>query len=981
MRIRLGGLFILFMIWIIFYAKAQVRCGVANDLPETTQQFESWLKSRKIPNQNNQKAERSESLIQIPVVFHVIHNGEAIGTGSNVTEAKIIEQLDILNQDYRRLNQDQDLTPTEFLNVAADTEMTFIMAKQDAEGLPTDGIVRVQGSKQNFGFSEQNLLYSQSYWPSEDYLNIYIADLTGYLGWASFPFSDLPGITDINNNRLVDAVAIDYVYLGNNPNAANFESYGRTLTHEIGHFFGLRHLWGDENGCGSDDYCDDTPLQSASYDSQCPSEAVNSCSSNDMYSNYMNYTDDACMNIFTSNQKERMRIVLENSPRRKSLINSNGLFNPIIYNNDLGIMYISDFNLKICSDVITPLIVVRNYGKNVIESATIEVYLNEVLIETIEKSLVLEPLDTSLFLFGEIANSESSYDQLQFQITKVNGVVDDNTHNDSKSAFLNRTKNALPSLIDFETADVATFQLENSATSNWIKTTAPNSNSCNLAISIDFTKDSSAFGLFDYVRLPAIDLTNNGAAQISFNYAYQSTGTNYQQDGLILALSMDCGRNFYSENYLFQAYGEALSTTSTQSNAFFIPKSDADWNTVTVNLNDYLGLDKLSIAFIAQSSLASQLYLDDIIIEKTAFLDYDLAIGQVSGIPIVSCGETIDLQVQIHNLGKSTVNDLLLNYQLNGTSTQQTFSNQMMKTGDSYLYDLAIVNSQPGTNKLFIWISDLNGNTDENSTNDTIGKSFAQNIDLFELPMRVDFQESQDWLTLNPSNGANWLLTNESMAALAYQNIAIGDQSWLISPILNSSYMDHLALTFEYSYKKMIGKTDRLQVLLSTDCGDNFDHIIFDRSSNELSQDNENNFFIPSQEADWQKVFLNLTDYLIYEEFRIAFVFTNGNGNNLYLDNVEFSNKTSIDQPIFQVLMEHYPNPASGSLYLSFNLPIKENIHVQLSDLTGQIHQSITYQALLNHIIKLDVSGLSGLFLLSVNGQNFSINKKVILIN
>ena len=144
----------------------------------------------------------------------------------------------------------------------------------------------------------------------------------------------------------------------------------------------------------------------------------------------MNYTDDACMNIFTSNQKERMRIVLENSPRRKSLINSNGLFNPIIYNNDLGIMYISDFNLKICSDVITPLIVVRNYGKNVIESATIEVYLNEVLIETIEKSLVLEPLDTSLFLFGEIANSESSYDQLQFQITKVNGVVDDNTHND-----------------------------------------------------------------------------------------------------------------------------------------------------------------------------------------------------------------------------------------------------------------------------------------------------------------------------------------------------------------------------------------------------------------------------------------------------------------------------------------------------------------------------------------------------------------------
>lgn len=317
-----------------FFSYAQDKCGTMqfNETPmghneiESKNQFEDWLKARMNKKQSfgKQFDTQSETVYQIPVVIHVIHNGESYGTGSNILDEQIISQIDSLNKDFRRLNADQSNTPAQFVGDAADVKIEFVLAKRDAEGLPTTGIVRAQGNQSSYTINEANQLAANSYWPAEEYFNIWVADLSnGLLGFAKFPVSNLAGMDDSPNlNRLTDGVYVDYEYFGIGFGAEEF-SKGRTLTHEVGHWIGLRHIWGD-GGCGVDDFCDDTPEQSGSTSSSstCGDLAgKDTCGSGlpDMFQNYMDYTSDVCMNLFTTCQGDRMRTVIENSPRRKYL--------------------------------------------------------------------------------------------------------------------------------------------------------------------------------------------------------------------------------------------------------------------------------------------------------------------------------------------------------------------------------------------------------------------------------------------------------------------------------------------------------------------------------------------------------------------------------------------------------------------------------------------------------------------------------------
>lgn len=144
---------------------------------------------------------------------------------------------------------------------------------------------------------------------------------------VQFPLSTLPGLANSSNDRLTDGIIISYNAIGFS-DYGNFNLYehfnkGRTLTHEIGHFFGLRHTCGDENDCNGTDYVNDTPPQSEATVG-CPDQAFKQCPANNprnvMFQNFLDLTDDACMNLFTIGQVDRMRVVLENSPRRASLL-------------------------------------------------------------------------------------------------------------------------------------------------------------------------------------------------------------------------------------------------------------------------------------------------------------------------------------------------------------------------------------------------------------------------------------------------------------------------------------------------------------------------------------------------------------------------------------------------------------------------------------------------------------------------------------
>ena len=283
-----------------------------NIIRQDKNQFENWLKKKIDQRKASPANGRTKEIITIPVVVHIVHNGESIGVGRNIPDAQIQSQIDVLNEDFRRLNADASNTPSVFQPVAADIEIQFAMAQRDPEGLPTNGIVRVNGNREEWLLTDNYDLKTLSNWPTEDYLNMWVTAIGGdLLGYAQFPVSDeLGGLEIASSSALTDGIVMDFRAFGSidkypPANLSSQYNLGRTTTHEVGHYLGLRHTWGD-GGCNVDDFCNDTPNSSQRHlglGSPCTFPNTSSCGSDDMFQNYMAFTDDVCMNLFTEDQK------------------------------------------------------------------------------------------------------------------------------------------------------------------------------------------------------------------------------------------------------------------------------------------------------------------------------------------------------------------------------------------------------------------------------------------------------------------------------------------------------------------------------------------------------------------------------------------------------------------------------------------------------------------------------------------------------
>ena len=297
-------------------------------LDERDDQFEKWL-SEKIRFQKGiDKGKRlSTTSYKLPVVVHIIHQGEAIGIGTNLSDEQVISQIEVLNKDFKRLNSDAVNTPAEFQSLAGSSSIEFVLATTDPNGMASSGINRVLGFKSSYTIEDNVPLKALSYWPAENYINIWVCNVSDRYGFTQFPVSTLPGLENSSRNRLTDGILISYETFGSmeygNFNLHPTYNKGRTTTHEMGHFFGLRHTWGDQSDCAGTDYVDDTPGQ-ANQTIGCPAHPQKECPAdnpqNKMFQNFLDYTDDECMNLFTKDQVDRMIVVLENSPRRASLL-------------------------------------------------------------------------------------------------------------------------------------------------------------------------------------------------------------------------------------------------------------------------------------------------------------------------------------------------------------------------------------------------------------------------------------------------------------------------------------------------------------------------------------------------------------------------------------------------------------------------------------------------------------------------------------
>ena len=261
--------------------------------------------------------DKSLATITIPVVVHVLWNTNA----ENISDAQIQSQITVLNADYRRLNSDASNTPSVWQGIAADAGIEFCLASIDPNGAATTGITRTQTNVTSFNINSDNIKFTSqggfNAWNPAKYLNIWVGDIgAGLLGYAT-----PPGGPSAN-----DGVVIGSTYFGTTGTVTAPFNKGRTATHEIGHWFNLEHIWGDDGGsCGGSDQVADTPNQGGeNYD--CPTfPLTDNCSTSSpgiMFMNYMDYVNDNCMNMFTNGQKTRMLAAI-NGPRA-SILTSNG---------------------------------------------------------------------------------------------------------------------------------------------------------------------------------------------------------------------------------------------------------------------------------------------------------------------------------------------------------------------------------------------------------------------------------------------------------------------------------------------------------------------------------------------------------------------------------------------------------------------------------------------------------------------------------
>jgi hypothetical protein len=274
------------------------------------QQLETEIQQWILDNGNN-RLNSSAAVVTIPIVVHVVYNTPS----QNISDAQILTQITVLNKDFRNLNADKLASTHPYFNLTGDANIEFCLAKFDPNGNVTTGITRTSTTLTDFDGnpsvpSDEKVKFNSKggidNWDPSKYLNIWICKLnSGTLGYAQFP-------SEFGTSAETDGVVIDYRYFGTIGTVSAPFDLGRTTTHEIGHWLNLEHIWGDESACANDDNVSDTPLQGAE-NFNCPSFPSISCSNGpngDLFMDFMDYTDDGCMSLFSKGQVARMNATL-----------------------------------------------------------------------------------------------------------------------------------------------------------------------------------------------------------------------------------------------------------------------------------------------------------------------------------------------------------------------------------------------------------------------------------------------------------------------------------------------------------------------------------------------------------------------------------------------------------------------------------------------------------------------------------------------
>ncbi|MFC3414916.1 M43 family zinc metalloprotease [Algoriphagus hitonicola] len=951
--------------------------------------LENWMEAEieKRRSQPQILSRTQNEVRKIPVVVHVIHRGEEIGQGTNIPLSQIEAQIRILNEDFRRQNSDTLLTPEMFQPVAADSHIEFVLAKRDANGIPTNGIVRTQGPKNSYSPDDAILIGQTSQWDPEIYMNVWVVPLDQpFIGYASFPISDLPGLNFSPTSATADGVTIDYRFFGSGGSAIS-ASRGRTATHEVGHFLGLRHIWGD-GGCDVDDFVEDTPRQDNSNNSCTEGVSRFSCGSDDMIQNYMDYTPDACMNLFTLGQVERFNVILENSPRRVNLVNNFATEEPDLADFDLSLTRLISPGDFACNATVMPAIEVTNAGNETLTSAEIELRRNNAVLESKSFSFELETGQSQILEFQNFELLESQ-NEVEFRLISINNREDQNPDN-------NRL-NSNPQLQ--EEVNLPVSITGNDLPDSWINenpdggfgwepiTQTVSGESQDLFYIRHF--EYEAQGELDFLISPVIDLTKYPNAQLVFEMAHSTYDQAGFQDALFVSISDDCGNTFDLPTARYQKSGQSLSTVSPSLEEFF-PTNNSQFRTELVNLSDFASLGKVRISIITQNSYGNNIFLKNIRILDREEFNYELTLDELIVPSPISDGRYTSESLRVTNTGNLPITSLVLSkITNNGSEASFLATGGSVNPGETFTLN-GTNTTREGKNRIDYRI--ILPNFDQNpGSESSLTRYIIENEEEVAVPWRQNFNPSASlgpWTSLNPeSDSRAWEVISLSGSsspnnALELRQMESDESYWLGSPIFDLSNEIQASLFFDIAAGQVSPET-RLRLLASQDAGDNYEEI-YRLNGAKISTVNAG-AANPNNPEDFNRNYINLTDFTgdQFSEVRVAFVIDQGDVDNdpIYVDNLELFLSADPDPVIpGDGMALIYPNPATDYFNVAFNLPSYQEVNIQIISSTGAIVHEVNYPATLNQTYTFSRDIFKpGLYIVKITSLTLTETQRVIL--
>lgn len=582
--------FIIFISIHLLVSSQYEKCATQDILMQNIDVYGSILQEQidELKAQNN--IYKSGGIYTIPVVFHIIHNGDSIGENENLSDEVILAQLAALNRDFRALNEDSSQIPTNFKPFFSNTQIEFCLAKIRPNGSFTNGIERYNFNQDGWDLDSINsYVKPNTIWNRNDYLNIWSINFKGNLesslinGFAQPPLASLSSQTD----GIV--VRFDKIY-----------SNGRVAVHEVGHWLGLFHIWGDDNGLcsndlgGGNDGIDDTPDQGGPY-YNCPNGTPQSCGSVDMFMNYMDYTNDDCSLLFTHGQKNAMHQVLENF--RQSLQLSSVCKVPL----DLKISNILTPNTTVCQQSFYPHILVENDGTDTIKNFTINFLVNDIIYETKTWDETIAPNEEVSLFFSQHFFNSGIQNEAKFEITSVNNSSTEYSLNNQLTIDFFTVNTGL----GIETPYIENF--ENTPLSNLNIQNFDNSNTWAIINEVDFSaifmeNYNYVAGEIDNILTGDFKIDGNNPI-LNFEYAYNAINETIEDTFTIYA-SQNCGIHWIK---IWQKSGLDLSNEKVEVN-YFLPTL-ADFVPIEIDMSFLNSLEKIRFKFENKSGAGNNLYL------------------------------------------------------------------------------------------------------------------------------------------------------------------------------------------------------------------------------------------------------------------------------------------------------------------------------------------------------------------------------------